>query len=94
MICWQPPLPGCYKLNVDGVMHVGCVIRNSRDFFVAAFSIPLRRGLAIDAKILAGLHGHQTLNWLLKSFVVGAEIYHSGLVRAGTNLLLFAIASI
>lgn len=38
-------------------MFTGCVIHNSRGFFVAAFSITLRRGLATDAEVLAGLHG-------------------------------------
>lgn len=42
----DPPPPSCYKLNVDenvnaGYMHAGCVVQNSRDFFVAVFSQPL-----------------------------------------------------
>lgn len=38
-------------------MFAGWVIRNSMDFFVAAFSITLGKGLDIDAEILADLHG-------------------------------------
>lgn len=61
VVCWKPPDPGCYKLNVDrssnlGRIYAGCVVRNSRRFFVAAFSISLGRGFAFDAEILAGMY--------------------------------------
>lgn len=45
---WRPPPPGCYKLNVDGSydsgrIYAGCVIRNSKGLFVAAFHHPGQR---------------------------------------------------
>lgn len=62
MVRWIPPPPGVYKINVDGStnngkIYAGCIIRNSMGFFVAGFSLSLGRGIALDAKILAGMHG-------------------------------------
>lgn len=49
---WKPPPSTCYKLNVDGsvhdgYIHAGCIVRNSRGFFVAAFSRTLGRGFLL-----------------------------------------------
>lgn len=62
VVRWLPPPPGCYKLNVDGSSENGhiyacCVIRNSLGFFVTAFSVCLGTGIALDAEVLAGMHG-------------------------------------
>lgn len=61
IVRWKPTPPGWYKLNIDrsyeaGRIYVGCIVRNSEGFFVAAFSITLGRGLVLDAEILAGMH--------------------------------------
>lgn len=61
-IRWKTLPPCCYKINVGGGvdaghMYAGCVVRNSRGSFVGAFSLPLGRGVVLDAEILAGLHG-------------------------------------
>lgn len=59
---WKPPSLSCYKLNVDGSVegsqiYASCVVRNSLGFLDAAFSITLGRGIALDAEVLAGMHG-------------------------------------
>lgn len=58
----KSPPPSCYKLNIDGsvsegYMYASCIGRNSRGFFVDAFSHTLGWGISLDAEILAGLHG-------------------------------------
>lgn len=61
VVRWTPPPPGCYKINTDGstnngFIYAGCIVRNSLGYFVAAFSMMLGRGVALDAEILAAMH--------------------------------------
>ncbi|KAL8555579.1 hypothetical protein ACS0TY_003398 [Phlomoides rotata] len=62
-IRWKPPQPGWTKVNVDGSAPIspgpifaGAVFRNSRGFFMAAFSKPVGRGYPLDAELASILH--------------------------------------
>lgn len=59
---WRPPAAGWYKVNVDGsfdgspgMIFGGAIFRNSRGFFVAAFSRPVGWGLPLEAELAAAL---------------------------------------
>ncbi|KAL8487914.1 hypothetical protein ACS0TY_024272 [Phlomoides rotata] len=62
-IRWRPPQAGWTKVNVDGSAPIspgpifaGAVFRNSRGFFMAAFSKSVGRGYALDAELASILH--------------------------------------
>ncbi|KAL8480424.1 hypothetical protein ACS0TY_027090 [Phlomoides rotata] len=68
-----PPDPGQYKVNIDGStlfspgwIYAGGIFRNSRGFFIAAFTKPVGWGFPLEAELAAGLldirHAHR-LGW-------------------------------
>lgn len=55
---WLPPDPGWYKASSSpGRLHIGGLFRNSRGFFVAAFSRPTGWGYPFEAELAACFHG-------------------------------------
>lgn len=62
IIRWRPPDPGWYKVNVDGSVDTspgelfgGALFRNSRGFFVAAFTRKVGWGFALEAELAMAL---------------------------------------
>ncbi|KAL8520051.1 hypothetical protein ACS0TY_010837 [Phlomoides rotata] len=63
IIRWRPPQAGWYKVNVDGSAHIspgplfaGAIFRNSRGFFVVAFSKSVGWGFPLEAELASILH--------------------------------------
>ncbi|KAL8527722.1 hypothetical protein ACS0TY_005534 [Phlomoides rotata] len=63
VIRWRPPQAGWYKVNVDGSAPIspgpifaGAIFRNSRGFFVAAFSKSVGWGFPLEVELASILH--------------------------------------
>ncbi|KAL8480330.1 hypothetical protein ACS0TY_027030 [Phlomoides rotata] len=63
VIRWRPPQAGWYKVNVDGSVpnspgpsFAGAIFRNSRGFFVAAFSKSVGWGYPLEVELASILH--------------------------------------
>ncbi|KAL8511864.1 hypothetical protein ACS0TY_018338 [Phlomoides rotata] len=63
VIRWKPPQAGWHKVNVDGSaplspgpIFAGAIFRNSRGFFLAAFSKAVGWGFPLEAELAAILH--------------------------------------
>ncbi|KAL8535255.1 hypothetical protein ACS0TY_011033 [Phlomoides rotata] len=63
IIRWKPPQAGWYKVNIDGsarfslgLLFTGAIFRNSRVFFVAAFTKSVGWGYPLEAELASILH--------------------------------------
>ncbi|KAL8493185.1 hypothetical protein ACS0TY_024410 [Phlomoides rotata] len=63
VIRWKPPQVGWFKVNIDGSapsflgpLFTGAIFRNSRGFFMAAFTKSVRWGYPLEAELALIIH--------------------------------------
>ncbi|KAL8464666.1 hypothetical protein ACS0TY_034243 [Phlomoides rotata] len=63
VIRWTPPEAGWYKVNVDGSapsspgpLFAGAIFRNTRGFFIAAFTKTMGWGYPLEAELASIIH--------------------------------------
>ncbi|KAL8492492.1 hypothetical protein ACS0TY_023897 [Phlomoides rotata] len=77
VIRWKPPQTGWYKVNVDGSapsspgpLFAGAIFRNSRGFFVAAFTKTVGWGYPLEAELASILHAILFPIFIIYYFIV------------------------